>query len=85
MVWTWVKNKIKITNGRLSSGDLQYQYYTQRARVEMSYSSYCPIFVGSLHSTCTREHKNLQFEPAGVRKLSAKQFSIWFNFTAISQ
>jgi hypothetical protein len=20
--------------------------------------SYCPIFVGSLHSTCTREHKN---------------------------
>jgi hypothetical protein len=28
--------------------------------------SYCPIFVGSLHSTCTREHKNWQFERAGA-------------------
>jgi hypothetical protein len=36
--------------------------------------SYCPIFVGSLHCTCTREHKNWQFERAGVRKLSAKLF-----------
>jgi hypothetical protein len=41
--------------------------------------SYCPIFVGSLHSTCTREHKNWQFERAGVRKLSAKLFSSWLH------
>jgi hypothetical protein len=38
-------------------------------------SSYCPISVGSLHSTCKNEHKMDNFFGAGVRKLFEKHFS----------
>jgi hypothetical protein len=34
-------------------------------KIPIAAGSYCPIFVGSLHRTCTREHKIWQFERAG--------------------